>query len=295
MGAYNDKYRPPKLPNEFAYPNPKLPINPDLPTVTWINHCTFFISINGMNILTDPIWSKRCSPLPFFGPKRIHDPAFTLDELPKIDYILISHDPYDHLDKKTVKTLIATNPNIHFIVPLGLKKWFIKLGAKQVDEFAWWEEKQVNSSIKITFVPSQHYSGRNFWNGNRSLWGGYVIDFNREGKDNKRLYFVGDTGYNQVDFKMIGEHFKEMDLSLIPIGTYVPHKFMETVHINPSKATEIHKEVRSKLSIGMHWKTFRLSSEGEYQPPYDLFLSMKFQNLDPLNFRCVEPGQVLNW
>lgn len=301
MGIYNDKNHPPIPPNEFEYPNPKVDIDLKNPLVMWINHCTFFVSIGGVNLLTDPIWSKRCSPLPFFGPKRIHEPSVSLEELPQIDYVLISHDHYDHLDRKTVIQLIAKNSQTTWAVPLGLKKWFRKLGATHVHEFAWWEEKTFlpgcnnEVSMKITGVPTQHYSGRNLWNGNRSLWGGYVVDFNCAGKDNKRLYFVGDTGYNSVDFRTIGEHFKEMDLSLIPIGTYIPQKFMETVHIDPYKATEIHKEVNSKLSIGMHYKTFRLSGEGNAQPPYDLFLSMNESDLDPLNFRCVQPGQVLNW
>ncbi len=301
IGYYNDRFVPPEPPKEFAYPNPDASVDFTEPQVMWINHCTFMVSIDGINILTDPIWSNRCSPLPFLGPRRKHPPALMIEELPRIDVVFVSHNHYDHLDKKTTKELIKRNPHLTWVVPYGLKKWFRKLGAMNLIELKWWEDTTISIyrnpelQMQITAVPCQHFSGRGIFDKNKTLWCGFVIDFLRKEKKRKRLYFVGDTGYNEHDFKKIGEVFGGMDLSLIPIGTYVPNRFMSPVHICPFMATNIHQEVKSKLSVGMHWKTYRLSSEEEYQPPYDLYMAMTSLDLNPLHFRVIEPGQRINW
>ncbi len=299
LGVYNDKAMPPSPPRDFLYPNPSEPLCSNTPQVTWVNHCTFFVSIDGINMLTDPIWSDRCSPVRFLGPKRMHPPPIGLENLPKIDIIFISHNHYDHLDRKTVMYLAAKNPEITCVVPKGLSRWFRRIGVTNVVELAWWEVETIvpkkGLELQVTSVPSQHFSGRGIFDKDKSLWSGFVVDIKRLSSDGKRMYFVGDTGYNPIDFKAIGKAFGQMDLSLIPIGTYVPHKFMDPVHIDPIKATKIHMEVNSKLSVGMHWKTFRLSSEGEWQPPYDLYLALKDENIDPLTFRVLEPGQTINW
>ena len=301
IGYYNDKFLIVPPPYSFSYPNPKETLTKNSPEVTWINHCTFLLAIDGVHILTDPIWSKRCSPFHFFGPKRKHNPPISIEELPSIDFVFISHNHYDHLDKKSVLKLHKLYPNITWIVPLGVKKWFKDRGISQVRELSWWEETLISDpkhpeiELKVTAVPAQHYSGRGIFDKNRSLWVGFVIDCIREKKGNKRFYFVGDTGYNEKDFNAIGEKFGEMDLSLIPIGTYIPHKFMDPVHIDPEKATAIHKEVKSRLSVGMHWRTFRLSGETLERPPYDLFLALQKEGLDPSTFRILEPGQTIHW
>ena len=271
------------------------------PQVTWINHSTFLIEIDGVRLLTDPIWSDRCSPVNFIGPKRQHQPAISLSQLPSIDVVLISHDHYDHLDKKTVVHLIEHFPKIMWIVPLGLKKWFQKRGALNIMELSWWESRYFNQlkfpeiGLQVTAVPTQHFSGRGLFKKNRTLWVGYVIEFTTKENELKRLYFAGDTGYNDQDFKAIGRTFQEIDLSLIPIGAYIPKKFMSPVHIDPSKAVQIHKELHSNLSLGMHWKTFHLSEEGAEQPPYDLYCELKRKNIDPKHFRVLNAGQTINW
>lgn len=299
LGVYNDKTMPPTPPREFLYPNPSEPLCLKTPQVTWVNHCTFFVSVDGVNMLTDPIWSDRCSPVRFLGPKRMHPPPIGLENLPRIDIIFISHNHYDHLDRKTIAYIAAKNPEITCVVPKGLSRWFRRIGIINIIELAWWEVETLTFGkgieLQVTSVPSQHFSGRGIFDKDKSLWSGFVVDIKRFTGDAKRMYFVGDTGYNPIDFKAIGKAFGQMDLSLIPIGTYVPHKFMDPVHIDPIKATKIHMEVNSKLSVGMHWKTFRLSSEGEWQPPYDLYLALKDENIDPLTFRVLEPGQTINW
>ncbi|NGX27354.1 MAG: hypothetical protein K940chlam6_01288, partial [Chlamydiae bacterium] len=247
-----------RVPEGFSYPIPDLDFDPKKPWAMWIGHSTYLLSVVGKHILTDPIWSKRCSPVPFFGPKRKIPPAIPLEQLPQIDYVLISHDHYDHLDRRTVERLHSRFPNILWVVPHGVKKWFKNLEIKRVIELSWWEEIDVDSIFKVTAVPAQHFSGRKTPDLNRTLWAGYVME---DLLTAKIFYFVGDTGYNEHDFKKIGEKFEKIDLSLIPIGAYSPRKFMAPVHVEPKDAVKIHSDVDSKLSLGMHWKTFRLSEE----------------------------------
>jgi len=298
LGFYNDKKKQKKRPKDFQYPNSNRELRQGAPQVTWINHCTFLVKVGSLNVLTDPIWGERCSPLSFLGPKRRHIAPMALEDLPEIDIILISHDHYDHLCRDTVLKLQEKNPGITWVVPLGLRKRLEKLGMKHIIEMKWWEEAHFGvkgQEVLITSVPTQHFSGRGLFDKNKTLWTGYVVDFIQKSKQEKRLYFVGDTGYNRKDFKRIGKEFGEMDLSLIPIGTYNPAKFMAPVHICPNKAAKIHDEVGSLLSVGMHWKTFRLSSEGLEQPPYDLYLALEKLGIDPKTFRVLEPGQTINW
>lgn len=301
LGYYNDPELPAEPPPSFAYPNPIAEHAPEKPHIAWINHSSFYVSCHGINLLTDPIFSSRCSPVAFVGPKRAHPPAIELEMLPPIHMVLISHNHYDHLDERSVKRIHARNPDVLFAVPRGVKRWFERRGIKNVIELSWWEaatiqmphEKDV--SIRIRGVPTQHFSGRGLFDTDATLWCGFVVDFFGSHKLPKRLYFCGDTGYNEHDFKEIGNVCGGMDLSLIPVGTYVPKQFMSPVHIGPEEATAIHQDVRSHLSVGMHWKTFRLSGEQTHQPPYDLFLSMKEKELEPLTFRILEPGQIINW
>ena len=301
LGYYSDKKKSRKVPKTFSFPNKNEKINPNKPQVTWINHSTFLIDIGGIRLLTDPIWSERCSPVNFIGPKRQHQHVLKIEEVADIDVVLISHDHYDHLDKQTVLYLISHFPKIIWVVPLGLKKWFQKRGALHIVELSWWESSAPHQfnfpkiALKVTAVPTQHFSGRGLFKKNRTLWVGYVIEFITKEKELKRLYFVGDTGYNDQDFNEIGKAFQKVDLSLIPIGAYIPKKFMSPVHIGPSKAVQIHQEVHSDLSLGMHWKTFHLSEEEIEQPPYDLYCELKRKKIDPKKFRVINIGQTINW
>lgn len=280
------------VPEGFSYPIPEKEFFKEKPWAMWIGHSTYLISIQGRHILTDPIWSERCSPVPFFGPKRKQPPAMPIEALPQIDYVLISHDHYDHLDRPSVEKLYMRFPNILWIVPKAVKKWFEKQGIKRVVELEWWEEVSVDSLFKVTAVPSQHFSGRRGPHLNTTLWSGYVVE---NLYLDKTLYFVGDTGYNPYDFNKVGKKFKKIDLCLIPIGAYLPRKFMAPVHIEPKDAVHIHKDVRSVLSLGMHWKTFRLSEEPMNQPPFDLYKAMQKEGLPTSSFLAVEPGYKINW
>lgn len=299
LGYYDDE----KLENcsFFNYPSFQKQVNLSNPFAIWVNHSTFLIEIDNLWILTDPIWSKRCSPLSFLGPKRRHPPGISFDQLPIIHLILISHDHYDHLDKSTVLALAKHFPQATWIVPQRVKVWFDVQKIFPVYQFQWWQERVLSfpnkdfKRVKITAVPAQHFSGRKHWSLNDTLWVGWVLEFYDKDRLIKRIYFVGDTGYNLVDFKQIGKRFSPIDLSLIPIGSYSPRSFMRPVHINPEEAVMIHQEVGSKLSIGMHWKTFCLSDEPMNRPPYDLYVSLKKHQIDPSSFSILPPGYAINF
>jgi N-acyl-phosphatidylethanolamine-hydrolysing phospholipase D len=291
LGLLNQKSEKIKVPKDFAYPKFQKAFDAAKPWVMWVGHCTFLIKAMNNIILTDPIWNEKCSPFKNIGPKRRYPPAIDLNQLVKVDYVLISHNHYDHLDKKTIIKLHKKFPNIVWIVPLGIKKWLKKLKIENVHELDWWQSFK-KDDLEFFATPAQHYSGRGILDANKALWAGFVIDCK---KANKKLYFTGDTGYNEIDFKKIGKKFESLDLSLIPIGTYMPRRFMSPVHIDPQSAVKIHKDINSKLSLAMHWKVFHLSDEAMLQPPYELYTCLKHANIDFNEFIVLELGSYVNW
>jgi N-acyl-phosphatidylethanolamine-hydrolysing phospholipase D len=299
LGHYDeegDKKR--HVPEWFKPPFREEKIKEGEPIVTWINHSTFMIEINKKRILTDPIWSKRCSPLRLLGPKRKHMPPIELEDLEEVHYVIISHNHYDHLDRSSVKRLHKKWPGILWFVPLGVKSWLIKRNIYNVVELNWWEDYHIQEpdfEMRVVSTPAQHFSGRKLFDLDKTLWNGYVLEFQTGLFHKKRFYFAGDTGYNEHDFKKLGKEFGQIDLSLIPIGTYLPKKFQSPVHIGPKEALEIHKEVNSKLSIACHWNTFKLSYEDQLRPAYDLLEEMDKCDVTIQDFRILYPGQSLNW
>jgi N-acyl-phosphatidylethanolamine-hydrolysing phospholipase D len=289
MGHYDDFELKKSPPADFVYPATPASFIQGSPNAVWIGHSTYLIEINGVTILTDPVWADYCSPLPIPALRRYSEPPIALADLPPIDIVLQSHNHYDHLDAKTVAALHRFHPEIEWVVPLALSPWFHKRKIHSVTELGWWNT-YTTKNCTITAVPTQHFSGRGLWDQNKTHWNGYVLE-----SKGKTLYFTGDTGYNNKDFKAIGERFSHMDLSLIPIGTYSPQKFMQPVHISPYEAVKIHKEVKSRLSLGMHWNTFRLSDEPTLRPPYDLYLAMKEENIPFETFLPVDIGTYVNF
>ena len=229
---------------------------------TWIGHASFLVQLGGLNILTDPVLSQRTSPFTWAGPKRLAPLGLAFDELPKIDVVLISHNHYDHLDDATVREL-ARRDAPAFVVPLGLDAWFAKRRIVNVSELDWWQSTVVRG-LRVYGVPAQHFSGRGTHDRNRTLWCGFVYE-----KDGQRHYFAGDTGYGP-DFADIGRRFAPIDVSMIPIGAYDPRAFMQPVHVDPDEAVRIHRDVGSRLSLAMHWGTFRLTLEPLDEPPVRL-------------------------
>lgn len=289
LGFYGDLTQEIHPPSGFSYPAEVSHFLAHQPYGLWIGHSSFLISVQGLHFLTDPVWSSYCSPIPIPAFKRNTHPPVSLRNLPDINCVLISHNHYDHLDEKTVLALNDQNPEILWIVPKKLAPWFSRRGISNVAELGWWESLDCKK-FRVTAVPAQHFSGRSLWDKNKTHWNGYVVEAGA-----KKFYFVGDTGYNSVDFNEIGSHWNGIDLSLIPIGVYIPKRFMSPIHVSPDEAVQIHQDVRSVLSVGMHWKTFCLSEESFERPPYDLYLSMKEKEIPFSSFLPLDVGCYFNW
>jgi N-acyl-phosphatidylethanolamine-hydrolysing phospholipase D len=237
-------------------------------TVTWIAHSTVLWQANGLNILTDPHFGPRASPVPFAGPRRLVPLPTALSSLPRIDVVLLSHNHYDHLDHGTVQALNAQpgGPPL-FVVPLGVDLWMLERGITRVQRMDWWDRLALpapGGELAVHFVPVQHWSSRTPWDRNATLWGGFVVEATAGGQP-YRLLFTGDTGYSP-DFKTLGERFGGFDFALIPVGCYEPRWFHGSMHVDEEEAVRIHVDVRSRLSMGVHWGTFRLCDEPIHAP-----------------------------
>lgn len=259
-----------------AYPSPRAPR--DQLALTWVGHSTFLLQLGGWNILTDPVWSARASPVQFVGPRRHTAPGVALDALPPIDLVLLSHDHYDHLDSGTVRRLAAEHPQAKWVAPLGVGDWLRARGARAVAESDWWGELPLQpasdlpmSPLRLTSVPAQHFSGRTLGSRNGTLWCGWALR-----TPEHAVLFAGDTG-RHAQWQSIGRKLGPFDLVLMPIGAYEPRWFMKAVHVNADEAVECFAEVAdaSDRSAGrpapvmaaMHWGTFRLTDEPMDEPP----------------------------
>ena len=252
----------------------------------WIGHATYLINNGDINILTDPIFSKRASPVDFAGPKRMIPPAMTLNDLPKIDAVVVSHNHYDHLDIWSLKKLFKLNSETIFLVPTGDKKRLVKAGIRNVVEMNWWDIFRV-SNTEFHFTPVQHWSKRGLCDRNKSLWGGWFIKSN-----DLSLYHAGDTGYSS-DFKTTYERLGAPDYSFIPIGAYDPRWSMKDSHVNPEEAVQIALDLKTPHSFAMHWGTFTLTDEPVLEPPARLKEALEKQNLESDFFISPKPGEIL--
>ena len=232
-----------------------------MPQATWIGHSTVLFQYKSKNIITDPVFSDRCSPVSFAGPKRYTKAAASIEELPQIDFAMISHNHYDHLDEASV---LAMGNKVKWLVPLGLKEWFSERGINNVVELDWFESTSIDG-ITFTATPTQHWSRRGINDARKSLWASWLADI-----DGYKFWFGGDTGYNEIQFKEIGEKLGPIDFAAIPIGAYSPRWFMKGFHVNPKEAVQIHMDIKSKKSMGIHWGTFVLTTEPVIDPPIRL-------------------------
>lgn len=255
--------------------------------VTWIGHATALVQLGGMNFLTDPHFSERASPVQFMGPRRWQRPGIAPAELPRIDVVLLSHNHYDHLDAGSVDAL-ATQPGGPplFLVPLGVDRWMESAGVARVRAMDWWESLDFEDAT-VSFVPAQHWSRRTLADTNTTLWGGFVVQSGA-----RSFYFAGDTGYGP-DFAAIGERFGGFDLSLLPIGAYEPRWFMREAHVNPEEAVRIHRDVRSRRSVAIHWGTFPLTDEPLDRPLAELAVARKRHRLAAEDFVTLRHGGTL--
>jgi N-acyl-phosphatidylethanolamine-hydrolysing phospholipase D len=250
--------------------------------VTWIGHSTFLVQVAGLNLLTDPIFSERASPVTFAGPRRYAPPGLSWGQLPRIDAVVISHNHYDHLDLATVTRL---GNRIRFFVPLGVAAWFREAGINNVVELDWGQQAEFGP---LTFhcVPAQHFSARGLRDRNAVLWCSWVLE-----TPGGKVFFSCDTGYSP-DARDIGEAFGPFRLSLLPIGGYQPRWFMGNMHVNPPEAVKMHRDLRSDQSLGMHWGTFKLTDEPMGEPPLYLARALKEAAVSAEEFQVLKIGET---
>ncbi len=243
------------------------------PAVTWIGHATMLVQAGGLNVLTDPVFSRRVSPVAFAGPSRVQPPGIALRDLPHIDVVVISHNHYDHLDRDSVRSLANQAGGAPlFLVPLGLKAWLEQLDIHRAVECDWWDS-HVHEGVTLLFTPAQHWSGRALSDRNKTLWGGWAV----LGAD-LHWFFTGDTGYSK-DFTDIRQHLAAQqtadlgggfDIGLIAVGACLPRWFMKDQHVDLDEAVQVHLDIGAKRSVGVHWGTFSLSDEPLDQPLHEL-------------------------
>jgi L-ascorbate metabolism protein UlaG (beta-lactamase superfamily) len=244
--------------------------------VTFVNHATLLIQMDDLNILTDPIWSERTSPVSFAGPRRHRPPGIRFDDLPTIDLIVVSHNHYDHLDLPTLLRLQQRDrPRI--VTPLGNGALMRRHGVDGAIELDWWQ-----SDGNVTVVPARHFCARAISDRDRNLWGGFVIS-----GPSGHAYFAGDTGWG-AHFAEIGARF-DIRVALLPIGAYLPRWFMQPVHIDPAQAVDAHAALGARTSVPMHYGTFNLGDDGFDEPLRDLQSALAAKGSP--NFVILENGE----
>ena len=252
--------------NDAVFYHPPQRVEQDL-RVTFVNHSTVLVQADGLNILTDPVWSDRLSPVPLTGPKRFRAAGIDFEDLPPIDVVLITHNHYDHMDMPTIRALAEEHDPL-FAVPLGNTPYFARRGIERVTELDWWDSFAV-SGTEIHAVPAQHWSKRGLYDTNRALWAGFVV-MTSAGP----VYVSGDTGMGP-HFEHIRSRLGPPRLALLPIGAYLPRWFMAPQHIDPSEAVSAHTLLGAEQSMASHFGTFKLGDDGQYQPVADLFLALR--------------------
>jgi len=286
--------KPPHEATPVAVPElARLQANRSEASVTWIGHATALVQCGGLNVLTDPVFSERASPLAFAGPKRAQPPGIAIADLPAIDVIVISHNHYDHLDVDSVRQLSDRSQGRTLIlVPLGLKPYLEQRGVRNVEEIDWWDQRIVGG-VEFRLVPVQHWSARALGDRNETLWGGWAVF-----APGLRWYFSGDTGYSRdfadtrarlADHESAGVLF---DVALLAIGAYEPRWFMKDQHMNPAEAVQAHKDLGARRSIGIHWGTFQLTDESLDTPPRDLAIARDPMHVPASDFFVLKIGET---
>jgi len=260
--------------------------------VTWIGQSSFLIQSGGINILTDPLWSRRASPFRFAGPSRLTPPGIDFDALPQVDVVLLSHDHYDHLDAPTITRLHRRfGDAIQWVAPSGHATWLARRGIRNVTELDWWSGASIPTpagTVKVTATPAQHWTQRVLFSMRKRLWCSFVIDAGTE-----RIFFCGDSGYFH-GFRAIGERFAPFSVCLLPIGAYDPRWFMRPAHMNPEEAVQSWIDLGATGAfVAMHWGTFRLTDEPPLEPPERARAAWLQSKLEPGLLHIPGHGQTL--
>jgi len=256
-------------------------------TVTWVGHSTVLVQLDGVTFLTDPNWNDRSGPFSgFIGVRRYTPPGIPLEALPPIDFVLISHDHYDHLDEPTVRRL-ARKFDPQFVVPKGIKAWLADRGITNAIELDW-GESVVLKGLTVVCTPAQHGSGRTLLDQGRRLWSSWAV------LGSKHFYFGGDTGYYR-HFQQIGDALGPFDLAALPIGSYTPREIAKPVHMSPEEAVQAALDLRAAHFVGVHWGTFALAREPYDEPPQRLAAEIERRQLDPATAWILKPGETRRW
>ena len=260
--------------------------------VTPVGHATFLVQMDGLNILIDPIWSERCSPVSWAGPRRYKQPGLRFEDLPPIDVVLVTHNHYDHLDLPTLERL-ARKGTPAAVTPLGNAELLGESGIPAVSELDWWQSVRLSPEVTATLVPAQHFSARTPWDRNRTLWGAFVLS-----GPSGNLFHAGDTGYGP-HFREIGRRFSPLRMALLPISPFRPRDSPDspasnylTVHMGPAEAVQAHLDLGAQVSLASHYQVFQLGTDGFDDAVSELAIHLKERNLPPEAFIAPPIGRA---
>ena len=280
-----------KWPETFPSPHPKDKPPPRVENgtrVSYVGHASVLIQTHGVNILIDPVWSKRASPFQFAGPARVNDPGIDLADLPPIDAVLVSHNHYDHLDLATLSKL-ATNPKTRFLAPLANDAVMQGHDPRiKTQTFDWGGKTEIGRGISVHFEPAYHWSARGLFDRRMALWSAFVIE-----TPSGKIYHIADTAYADGElFRKARAKHGDFRLAILPIGAYAPRWFMKKNHIDPNEALAIMQECGAREAMAHHWGTFQLTDEPIDEPPQLLAKALEREKVDAEKFRVVRPGQA---
>ena len=253
--------------------------------VTFVNHSSVLVQMDGVNVLTDPVWSNRVSPFTWVGPRRHRAPGIRFEDLPPLDAVLVSHNHYDHMDVSTLRRLAAARPAPVF-VGLGNASFLERERVPRARDLDWWQSVQIGKGVTVTAVPARHFSSRSPFDGNRTLWCGFVVS-----GPSGSWYFAGDTGWGS-HFEAIARRFPDLRLAMLPIGAYRPRWFMSPVHIDPDAAVRAHEVLGARTSLAIHWGTFAQADDGELEPVADLEAALAVRPDPKPRFLVLENGEA---
>lgn len=259
--------------------------------ITHIGHSSYLVQTSDLNILVDPVWAERASPLKWIGPRRRNPPAVAFEDLPPINAVLITHNHYDHLDTSTVRLLWKTHHSRIF-APFG-NDAIIRASAPEIEVQTgdWWDAFPLAESIRLTIVPAYHWSSRGLRDRRMALWGGFILE-----TPAGAVYCAGDTGYRDgAIFHEIGRRFGPPVVAMVPIGAYEPRWFMKTQHANPEEAVQIARDVGAQQALGIHWGTFAMTDEPYGEPAERFESAVQEKGLDAGRFKAMRPGDTWKW